>query len=136
MSLRAYRARAGAERTKRPVGLLLSLGEVDAELLGDQCGVAVARGAGEPRRDHGVEDPGRGPEAETVQHPQVEVGAVHHQLGSRQHIEQRSQIEVGQRIDQFVGVGQAHLYEAHLLVVAVQAVGLRVHADAVRRGDT
>ena len=58
------------------------------------------------------------PEAETVQHPQVEVGAVHHQLGSRQRIEQRSQIEVGQRIDQFVGVCQAHLYEADLLVVA------------------
>ena len=65
----------------------------------------------------------------------VEVGAVHHHLGACQRVQQRRQVQVGERVDEFVGAGQSHLHQADLFVVAVQAVGLGVDADAVRSRD-
>ena len=104
-------------------------------MLVDERGVAVAGGSGEPCGEHGVEHLRRGAEAQAIQHAQVEVGAVHHQFGARQRVEQRRQVDVGQRIDQLVGSGQADLHQADLLVVAMQAVGLGVYADTIRGGD-
>ena len=60
---------------------------------------------------------------------------MHHQLGSRQRVQQRGQVEIGERVDELVGVGESDLHQADLLVVAVQAVGLGVHAGAIGGGD-
>ena len=50
-------------------------------MLGDQRGVAEPGGAGQPRGDHGVENPGGRAKTEAIQHAQIEVGAVHDHLG-------------------------------------------------------
>ena len=58
----------------------------------------------------------------------IEVGAVHDDFGTRQRVQQRRQVEVGQRIDEFIGVRKPDLHQTDSLAVTVQAVGLGVDA--------
>ena len=120
------------QRPARPVGLLRSLVEGNAEQLGEQVVQAECREAKQPRRPHRVEDrcwhePGRG-----EHQPQVVVGAVHEQFLPLERLEQRRDFQRGEGVDQHIRAGEADLQQAQFFRIRVQAVGFRVEADPVR----
>lgn len=79
--------------------------------------------------EHGVEHGARTEAVGALEQAQIVVGPVQDQVVPVKNLEQRLQVETGQRIDENVFAREADLDQAEFLRIGVEAVGLRVDGD-------
>ena len=90
----------------------------------------------QPGRQHGVKNRARHEIVVLAQQPQIIIRAVQDEFVFAEGLEQWSEVEVGERINQLVRVRDADLHEADLFRIRVQAVGLGVQGNPGRGAQT
>jgi hypothetical protein len=136
------------ERAHRPVGALVALVELHAELLVEQRGEPERALAQQLRGDARVEQAAHLPAVILAQEPQVVVGVVEHRLDRRvlDHPAERRQRADDERVDHraqlarrgrpgraVAGHPRRHLQQVHAVGEAVEARGLGVEREVARR---
>jgi hypothetical protein len=119
----------GREGAPGPVGLLRALLQLYPEKPLHQAAQPELAHAQDPGGQHGVED-GRGRKPMVLAHqPQVVVRPMQDQLVPGENLKNRLQPDAGQGIDQLVSPRNAHLNQAELFRVGMQAVRLRINGN-------
>ena len=121
------------QRPARPVGCLRPFLQMNLQEVFHQIGQSEFSETEQARSQHRVKN-GVGHEAKRPpQQPQVVIGAVQDQFPPAQGVQQRHQVQRGQRVDQLIDTRQADLNEAKFFRIRMQAVGLRVEGHPVGR---
>ena len=120
------------KRAFGPIGFLRAFVEGDVEVLGDEVGEAELGLPQETAGEHGVENRAGNKIVVFAEKPEVVIRAVHDEFVGAEGSEERGEIEVRERVDEFIAVGSGDLDEANLLRVGVETVSFSIEGNPRR----
>ena len=125
------------ERSHRPVGALMRLVHLQAEVAVEQRGQSECLVAEELGGDHRIDEVCGGEAEVAIEDAQVVVGTVQDLRDGRigQHVAEPFQVHSGQRIDHQILAAGRDLDQTHLIEIRVQRIRLRIDGDDRLRRD-
>lgn len=112
--------------TLRPIGLLRTFIQFDAEEFLDERAQAELALAQEPAGQHGIENRTRDKLVMFFEQAQIVIRAVHDEFVGVKGVEERVELDLGQGIHEAVLAGDADLDEANFFRIGMEAVRLGV----------